>query len=225
MLKLSLQPTLAALQAAAPAATSADRCYEIVAVAKRRPLGPRCSAASKEAVDRSVFWPRELVPLGTFRNITPRRGSNQGKVGRGATPRMALAAQPSLGTEPLQRVIESRESSPSRSRGRGMSLFAPARIVAAFTLGGHQSPAKCCVASQSPWRMAIPLPAGLSNSHRNGGRNFLIIVKGRPAWAGGAGASRMSVHAPDTLARSPAGPINCRRSRQLLARVVSPAQR
>jgi hypothetical protein len=32
------------------------------------------------------------------------------------------------------------------------------------------------VASQSPWRMAIPLPAALRNSHRNGKRVFLIFV-------------------------------------------------
>ena len=31
-------------------------------------------------------------------------------------------------------------------------------------------------ASQSPWRMAVPLPARLSNSHRNGGSAFLIFV-------------------------------------------------
>jgi colicin import membrane protein len=32
------------------------------------------------------------------------------------------------------------------------------------------------VASQTPWRMTIPVPAGLQNSHQNGGPIFLIFV-------------------------------------------------
>jgi len=30
--------------------------------------------------------------------------------------------------------------------------------------------------SQTPWRTAMPLPAGLQNSHQNGGSLFLIFV-------------------------------------------------
>jgi hypothetical protein len=42
--------------------------------------------------------------------------------------------------------------------------------------GGRDLIINRSVASQSPWRMAVPLPAGLSNSHRNGGSDFLIFV-------------------------------------------------
>ena len=41
---------------------------------------------------------------------------------------------------------------------------------------GKPEPTVRAVASQSPWRMAMPLPAGLQNSHQNGARVFLISV-------------------------------------------------
>ncbi len=82
----------------------------------------------------------------------------------------------------LSRQVPGKHPAARRRRDSATDELPPSRAGYATVGCRHRirkmeaPPALPLVGSQTRWRMAMPLPATLQNSHQNGGRVFLIFV-------------------------------------------------